>query len=279
MPDGGGSLPAFSTIQSPRLGAAACQRTKYSPTSARYRACRIRVGDEVCEAFVARDAGAARAFKPHAPGKWLADLFELARGALTRCGVTQIFGGDLVHIPMPSASTRTGATRLPDAWLPDLAGKLISALLSTRRGYPSRFAVKRSIALSHESLVIQRAIIRRFAARRYGCLRLENRCMSTLSWIVGHAAGRRPFCRHRIVVRDAAQCSASAGLISYAVGALLGAVFIEVLPMRSAREQHPDDGRDDTGRDPAFFRARKACPVAALPRGTVRGARPRRDHA
>ncbi len=51
------------------------------------------VGADVYEAFIARDAGAAAAFKAHAPEKWLADLFTLSRRALARAGVKQVFGG------------------------------------------------------------------------------------------------------------------------------------------------------------------------------------------
>jgi YfiH family protein len=53
------------------------------------------VGADVREAFLADDPGAARAFRPGAPGKWMADLFLLARERLRRCGVTHIYGGGL----------------------------------------------------------------------------------------------------------------------------------------------------------------------------------------
>jgi YfiH family protein len=53
------------------------------------------VGDDVRDAFIARDAGAADAFAPHATGKWLADLFLLARRCLRRAGVDEIHGGAL----------------------------------------------------------------------------------------------------------------------------------------------------------------------------------------
>jgi hypothetical protein len=53
------------------------------------------VGDDVYDAYTSRDPGAVAAFKAHAPGKWLADLPMLARRALARCGVTQVYGGDL----------------------------------------------------------------------------------------------------------------------------------------------------------------------------------------
>ena len=53
------------------------------------------VGDEVREAYVKLDQGAAAAFSPRSPGKWLADLPALARRALARCGVRDICGGDL----------------------------------------------------------------------------------------------------------------------------------------------------------------------------------------
>lgn len=53
------------------------------------------VGSEVREAFLAREAAAEAAFVPCAPGKWLADLFLLARQALRRAGVTEVYGGGL----------------------------------------------------------------------------------------------------------------------------------------------------------------------------------------
>jgi YfiH family protein len=51
------------------------------------------VGDEVRDAFVAADAGACAAFVPGAPGKWLADLYLIARRRLERVGATRVFGG------------------------------------------------------------------------------------------------------------------------------------------------------------------------------------------
>lgn len=50
------------------------------------------VGDEVRSAFVAVDAKAATAFTPSLPGKWLADIYLLARQRLTGQGVARIFG-------------------------------------------------------------------------------------------------------------------------------------------------------------------------------------------
>lgn len=52
------------------------------------------VGDEVRDAFVSVDPDAAAAFVPAGlPGKWLADLFLLARRRLARIGVERVFGG------------------------------------------------------------------------------------------------------------------------------------------------------------------------------------------
>ena len=51
------------------------------------------VGADVQEAFVRRDPAAASAFTAHGSGKWLADLFALARQRLLRAGVTGIYGG------------------------------------------------------------------------------------------------------------------------------------------------------------------------------------------
>ena len=53
------------------------------------------VGADVRDAFLARSADAASAFVAHEPGKWLADLFALARQRLRTSGVTQIYGGGL----------------------------------------------------------------------------------------------------------------------------------------------------------------------------------------
>lgn len=51
------------------------------------------VGVDVRDAFLVRDARAETAFAPCRPGKWLADLYALARQALARAGVTRVYGG------------------------------------------------------------------------------------------------------------------------------------------------------------------------------------------
>jgi hypothetical protein len=53
------------------------------------------VGDDVRDAFVARDRDAAVHFVPRGPGKWLADLPALARRRLAAAGVARVGGGDL----------------------------------------------------------------------------------------------------------------------------------------------------------------------------------------
>lgn len=52
------------------------------------------VGDEVRQAFVAHDAAAAAAFRPHGAGKWLADIYQLARQRLRNAGVNSVYGGN-----------------------------------------------------------------------------------------------------------------------------------------------------------------------------------------
>ena len=54
----------------------------------------FQVGNEVKQAFESQDAHAAAMFKPHALGKWLADLQGLARLRLTALGITAIYGND-----------------------------------------------------------------------------------------------------------------------------------------------------------------------------------------
>lgn len=51
------------------------------------------VGGEVKEAFERFDPAAAAAFTPGAPGKFMADLYALARQRLARAGVREVHGG------------------------------------------------------------------------------------------------------------------------------------------------------------------------------------------
>jgi YfiH family protein len=53
------------------------------------------VGDEVRQAFIAKEAKAGTAFTavPDKTGKWLADLYQLASLRLANAGMSQIYGG------------------------------------------------------------------------------------------------------------------------------------------------------------------------------------------
>ncbi len=51
------------------------------------------VGFEVLQTFVAQHPEAAAAFIPHAPDKWLADIYQLARIRLNAIGVQAVYGG------------------------------------------------------------------------------------------------------------------------------------------------------------------------------------------
>ena len=51
------------------------------------------VGPEVREAFMADDPDAGGAFRSHKPGKFMADLYSLARRRLAGAGVTRVHGG------------------------------------------------------------------------------------------------------------------------------------------------------------------------------------------
>lgn len=59
------------------------------------------VGGEVRAAFLALDPGNVRCFQPSPAGRWLADLYELARRQLRRLGVTAIYGGDCCTFSEP----------------------------------------------------------------------------------------------------------------------------------------------------------------------------------
>jgi YfiH family protein len=51
------------------------------------------VGPEVRAAFLSADAGAGQAFRPSPSGRWLADLYRLARRRLDALGVGGVWGG------------------------------------------------------------------------------------------------------------------------------------------------------------------------------------------
>jgi YfiH family protein len=54
---------------------------------------RYEVGEDVRRAFVDRDSAAAASFAPARDGKYLADLYALARGRLAATGVADVYGG------------------------------------------------------------------------------------------------------------------------------------------------------------------------------------------
>jgi YfiH family protein len=56
------------------------------------------VGEEVLAAFTRGDPDSAAAFAPSGPGKWLADLFALARRRLHAAGVAAVHGGGLCTV-------------------------------------------------------------------------------------------------------------------------------------------------------------------------------------
>ena len=60
------------------------------------------IGEEVFDAFVSGDAGAAVAFAPTRPGHWKVDLYALARRRLAAVGVTDVHGGGLCTISDPA---------------------------------------------------------------------------------------------------------------------------------------------------------------------------------
>jgi hypothetical protein len=54
---------------------------------------RFEVGSDVLEAFLVDPVKGSPRFRPHAQGKWMADLAGLARDRLVRLGVASISGG------------------------------------------------------------------------------------------------------------------------------------------------------------------------------------------
>lgn len=52
------------------------------------------VGSEVRQTFLELDPGSSVCFQPSPAGRWLADIYELARQQLRALGITAIYGGD-----------------------------------------------------------------------------------------------------------------------------------------------------------------------------------------
>ena len=60
------------------------------------------VGAEVREAFILQHPVTAQAFVPSVnPGRWMADIYQLARLRLASCGVTAVYGGGLCTVTDP----------------------------------------------------------------------------------------------------------------------------------------------------------------------------------
>jgi YfiH family protein len=55
---------------------------------------KFEVGDDVYQAFTRQDPESTSCFIATKPGKWLANLYDLARRRLNKLGVTEIFGGE-----------------------------------------------------------------------------------------------------------------------------------------------------------------------------------------
>ncbi|MHB1245217.1 MAG: peptidoglycan editing factor PgeF [Sulfuriferula sp.] len=84
------------------------------------------VGDEVRDAFIAEHPAASAAFVAHRSGKWLADIYALARMRLQRIGVTRIYGGD--------ACTYTESARFYSYRRDGVTGRMVSLIWLQRDG-------------------------------------------------------------------------------------------------------------------------------------------------
>ncbi|GAB3665712.1 peptidoglycan editing factor PgeF [Ramlibacter alkalitolerans] len=87
----GGVLEALWAQMAPTAGAAQGMLAWLGPCIGPQA---FEVGPEVRAAFVAHDAAAAGLFRPHADGKFLADLPALARRRLSALGITALHGND-----------------------------------------------------------------------------------------------------------------------------------------------------------------------------------------
>lgn len=88
---------------------------------------RFEVGAEVLQAFGADPAADAQAFfRPHVPGKWMADLAGLARERLRSAGVTQLSGGGWCTVE--------DASRFFSFRRDRVTGRMVAAIWLERRG-------------------------------------------------------------------------------------------------------------------------------------------------
>jgi YfiH family protein len=78
------------------------------------------VGEEVRDAFLARDRAAAAAFQASRPGHWLLDLYAVARQRLAARGVARVHGGGFC--------TYADARRFP-SWRRDRTRERIAAFV------------------------------------------------------------------------------------------------------------------------------------------------------
>jgi len=70
------------------------------------------VGAEVREAFVSAHGETAAAFRPsHNAGRWMADIYQLARLRLAACGVTAVYGGGFCTVNDPRFYSYRRASR------------------------------------------------------------------------------------------------------------------------------------------------------------------------
>lgn len=60
------------------------------------------VGEEVRAEFLGLDAGHADCFRRSSTGRWLANLYQLARRQLQALGVSEIYGGDCCTFSDPA---------------------------------------------------------------------------------------------------------------------------------------------------------------------------------
>jgi hypothetical protein len=63
---------------------------------------KFEVGADVFETFTIADPAASLDFEQLREGKWLANLYALARRRLSRAGVTAVFGGGLCTVSDPA---------------------------------------------------------------------------------------------------------------------------------------------------------------------------------
>ena len=189
---------------------------------------RFEVGADVHERFCADDPEAGICFTPHGPGKWHADLYGLARARLRAAECRRWAAAAIARIPTPRAFSRIVASATRAGWPPRVARRARQTL--TGRRVSREPGSKGGASFAMRIMRVPAAM--RSPMRNPGPCRAPSRpaALSILMQIVAAALAGGVFATAAAAGTLVLHRSWISRIVSFAVGALLGAVFLELLP-------------------------------------------------